>query len=568
MKAASLIVPIGLLVASSLSAAKTLAAPYPIVAHLYRGTSDLQAADDVSVRPLHGKARRGIAVGDALNDVRIAIPAGETVVVASPDGRDAITLDPRTTAFFDYSAGHENVTVTAGRFAEDDTYGFFSHLTTMGGIALAPAGDPTFTVDVEPTSVTISSQSGALEAKILAAPPVAGACGRIGAAYATRVDEIASGGRSARVVYRYTAQGQTRAIVSLADDEAAAQHGSAYGEYDLGSRYQEGQHGVARSYASALYWYRRAASQGFAAAQSRLGVMYEEGLGVTTSFSDAQHWLRLAADEGFPEAERDLGELYAAGHGVTQSNATAMRWYRLAAAQGSAAAESDIGDAYRDGLGVQRSYALAAHWYELASAQSFPGAERMLGILYDHGWGVQKSYAEALHLFHRAADQGFAAAYNNIGFMYNFAHGVPRDYAAALQWYTRAADDNVTCAYVNIGVLYQQGQGVVRSYETAAHWYDLAAARGNDEGEDRLGLLYVRGDGVGRSYAAALHLFRLSAAQGFASGEAHLGMMYEYGYGVRRDVTTALHWYRLAAAQENPDAVAAIRRLERHATEQ
>ena len=38
--------------------------------------------------------------------------------------------------------------------------------------------------------------------------------------------------------------------------------------------------GVEQNHVEALTWYRKAADQGWAAAQYNLGMMYEEGLGV------------------------------------------------------------------------------------------------------------------------------------------------------------------------------------------------------------------------------------------------------------------------------------------------
>ena len=42
--------------------------------------------------------------------------------------------------------------------------------------------------------------------------------------------------------------------------------------------------GVPQDYTEAVNWFRKAAEQGYAQAQYKLGVMYDEGLGVTQDY--------------------------------------------------------------------------------------------------------------------------------------------------------------------------------------------------------------------------------------------------------------------------------------------
>ena len=48
----------------------------------------------------------------------------------------------------------------------------------------------------------------------------------------------------------------------------------------------------------------------------------------------AVSWFRKAADQGFAEAQYRLGDMYGRGIGVAKSDAEAKRWFTLAAAQG------------------------------------------------------------------------------------------------------------------------------------------------------------------------------------------------------------------------------------------
>jgi TPR repeat protein len=71
--------------------------------------------------------------------------------------------------------------------------------------------------------------------------------------------------------------------------------GSAGAEehFQKGDRHYYGQ-GVQKNLALALRWYRKAADLGHAAAQNRLGWMYEKGEGVEMDYSEALKWYRRA----------------------------------------------------------------------------------------------------------------------------------------------------------------------------------------------------------------------------------------------------------------------------------
>jgi TPR repeat protein len=80
----------------------------------------------------------------------------------------------------------------------------------------------------------------------------------------------------------------------------------------------------------AVRWFRRAADQGNAAAQTSLGHMYELGKGVPRDSAEAICWYRKAADQGDAAAMLLLGERYESGDGVPQSFVDAHVWYNIA----------------------------------------------------------------------------------------------------------------------------------------------------------------------------------------------------------------------------------------------
>ena len=84
------------------------------------------------------------------------------------------------------------------------------------------------------------------------------------------------------------------------------------------------------NYATALRVFRPLANEGYAGAQTNLGLMYANGQGVPQDAAEAVRWYRKAADQGQANAQGNLGWMYANGEGVPKDAAEAVRWYRLA----------------------------------------------------------------------------------------------------------------------------------------------------------------------------------------------------------------------------------------------
>ena len=142
---------------------------------------------------------------------------------------------------------------------------------------------------------------------------------------------------------------------------------------------------------------RKAAEQGDARAQLKLGQMYQFGdyPGITADQAEAEKWYRKAAEqfrkrgeEGDAEALIELGDMYKNSHGYGFSNgqgplarpdsAEAAKWwckatelFRKRGEEGDAEALYRLGDMHRTGKGVPRDYAEAAKWYRKAAEQGY-----------------------------------------------------------------------------------------------------------------------------------------------------------------------------------------------------
>ena len=110
-----------------------------------------------------------------------------------------------------------------------------------------------------------------------------------------------------------------------------------------------------------MKWYRLAAEQGNAYGQFNLGVMYANGQGVVQDNAEAVKLYRLAAEQGYASAQFNLGGMYGDGQGVIQDNVMAHMWLNIAAANGAA-----NGSKLRDAVGKSMNASQLAEAQKLA----------------------------------------------------------------------------------------------------------------------------------------------------------------------------------------------------------
>ena len=74
-----------------------------------------------------------------------------------------------------------------------------------------------------------------------------------------------------------------------------------------------------------------------------LGVAYDRGNGVPENDTEAAKWYRKAAEQGHAWAQSNLGFLYGTGSGVPEDDTVAYMWWNIAAAQGNEDAKKNKG---------------------------------------------------------------------------------------------------------------------------------------------------------------------------------------------------------------------------------
>ena len=147
----------------------------------------------------------------------------------------------------------------------------------------------------------------------------------------------------------------------------AAEAGDAEAQYRLGSYYYYGEV-ITKDGATGIVYYRN-------------------GKEVTKDTAKATVWLLKAAEQGHARAQTKLGDCYRYGEGVAQNlpvadrQAKAAEWYRKAADKDCAEAQFELGQCYETGSCVPQNYANAAEWYTKAVKHGHKGAHDFLDEL-------------------------------------------------------------------------------------------------------------------------------------------------------------------------------------------
>jgi TPR repeat protein len=152
--------------------------------------------------------------------------------------------------------------------------------------------------------------------------------------------------------------GNAEAQVKIEQIRDLAAKGDATAQDIIGTYYYAKQ-----DYPEAMKWFLKAAEQGNAAAQSKIGGYYMLGTGVNTDYKEAMKWSRKAAKQGDVLAKFSIGVMYYNGYGVRQDYSEAFKWLHEPAEQGNSLAQQTIGAMYYNGQGVRQDKAQAKEWF-------------------------------------------------------------------------------------------------------------------------------------------------------------------------------------------------------------
>ena len=228
---------------------------------------------------------------------------------------------------------------------------------------------------------------------------------------------------------------------------------------------------VPKRMAEAIKWFRKAADQGYSAAEYCLGLAYEYGDGVPKDDAEALKCFRKAANHGLPEAQDKLGSMYDEGYEVPKDLAESAKWYRMAADNGDVRAQVKMGDLSfrRDDNNFllpipEERKAMAAEWYQKAAEHYRTAAE--------HG------DADAQYRYGNLLAEVAKAQIKNYSDEEETRYSLK--YRDAAFWYMKAAYKGHSRAQLALAYQYLFGEGVAQNDIEGTAWKIIGAA-GADE---------------------------------------------------------------------------------------
>lgn len=212
---------------------------------------------------------------------------------------------------------------------------------------------------------------------------------------------------------------------------------------------------------------------------------YARSLSLAAKYKKAAEWYLKSAQQGFDPAQSKLGIIYEQGEGVEQNYKEAVKWHLKAAEQDNVDSMQALGVIFFIGLGeIPENVPKALKWCHKASETGEFGcsvAEFILGNIYHAGEGVVQDYQESIKWYLKAAESGHVSAQQSLGVRYNNGgEGVDRDYKQAFKWFQRAARQGDTRSQFYLAQYYNEGKGITQDYMKAHMWANLAGAGGND----------------------------------------------------------------------------------------
>ena len=228
----------------------------------------------------------------------------------------------------------------------------------------------------------------------------------------------------------------------------AASKGYARAEYRMGMQFEQSNDPI-----RALQHYKTVADQGDSASNYRLGMMTLLGQhGQQQDFAKGIQLIRIAAssaDENAPQGayvlgmlqSRELPQIQVPDMYLPYDEKAARQNIEKAAYLGFAKAQLKMGSAYElCSLGCEFNPTLSLHYNALASRQGEPEADMAISkwFLCGHEGEFSKNEELAYVYAQRAAATGLATAEFAMGYFNEIGMHVPVDLQKAMEWYEKA----------------------------------------------------------------------------------------------------------------------------------
>lgn len=311
-----------------------------------------------------------------------------------------------------------------------------------------------------------------------------------------------------------------------------------------------------------------AADQGFATAETYLGVISEDSL----DYDEAVKWFGFAAKRGCADAINRLGLLHYFGRGIPKSVDKAFALFVQSAAAGNRDALNNVGTCYENGEGIVRNLNEALINYEKGAKRGCPDSMYSLGYLLIKRYIVSlQAVGESSSGLNSILGSGpFDSDQrsrrfpdNSILSFSNSSYGEMRQGSSyrissrdreelqrvateGIRWLRAAAEQGIIEASYQLGRVYQQGIGTPVDLSSAFVQFEWAAKQGHVKAAGIAGDMKYGGVGTLEDHVLAAFLYRIAAEGGLANAMNSLGVLLENGSGCvdkQPQVQEAAKWF-------------------------
>jgi TPR repeat protein len=350
-----------------------------------------------------------------------------------------------------------------------------------------------------------------------------------------------------REIAAATAEGMAEAL-------RRAQGGDWVAQHFLAQAYTYGQ-GVQKDPATGLFWMKKAADGGFARAQARLALTYNNYGRPPTDPQAAYRYASMAAKQGDTIGYYAMGLFNEYGVGTPRDTAKALEFYAYAAGAGNHDSLFNMGRLFASGVGVPKGQG-GGNVSEAEAREFYSGIMYVLAeqrgykLPPDISQKVGPITAFLLEAMRKQPVAGNAYSHEAAGLAYLTGWRVPKDVAVGIAELKRAAEDGSASAAARLGMEYYRGVNVPRDNPQAVRYFEQAAKAGNQVGYYGLGLYSKYGVVLPKDQGVANQHFK-RAIQGFDGNSAfNVGIAYKDGLGLAPNRAVA-NYYFLVARQRN-----------------
>ncbi|MCD8075684.1 MAG: toll/interleukin-1 receptor domain-containing protein [Lachnospiraceae bacterium] len=201
-----------------------------------------------------------------------------------------------------------------------------------------------------------------------------------------------------------------------------AEQGNLWAQYEVARTYESGKPYAPKNMTEAIKWCMKAAEQGDAYNQSRLGYLYKQGQGILKDQAMSDSWYKKAfvtflekTREGDLDACFQVARCYKKGEGIEANANRAREWFDKAmaigekeAALGNVRAMEIVAHNYLYSFEIiPTDLSKAVEWYQKAAALNSTRAMGRLGSMYEFGaYGSEKNLEKAVYWYEKEAEQG------------------------------------------------------------------------------------------------------------------------------------------------------------------